>query len=180
MSARLEVVRRLIAEAHYLTEDYLLSLLQHSPFIPHDQLATYARGIIRFFSGDFVSASYILVPLLENALRHVLKAHGHDVSIFDDATQTQQDRTISSLFEQMRSELNAIFSVAIVADLERVFLSHLGPHLRHSVAHGLFHDSSPYSSDTVYGCSLIMRLCLVPLFSQREELQLRMAEIDRG
>jgi len=55
--------------------------------------------------GDFTSALYTLTPLLEASLRHFLKLNGHDVTIFDDATQTQQDRTISSLFEQMRDEL---------------------------------------------------------------------------
>src|SRR4029077_18984224 len=31
------------------------------------------RAFLRFFQGDFASAVYILTPLLENSLRHVLK-----------------------------------------------------------------------------------------------------------
>ena len=81
-------------------------ILQQSPFVPHELLGTFSRGFLRFFQGDFTSAAYILTPLLENSLRHVLRMNGHDVTTFDDASQTQQDRTISVLFEQMRDELD--------------------------------------------------------------------------
>ena len=109
------------------------------------------------------------MPLLENSLRYFLKQNGHDVSIFDDAAQTQ-DRTISSLFEQMRTELDSIFTEAITTDIEKVFLSKTGPHLRHPVAHGLLHDGDPSGTDAIYACWLIFRLCLLPLFSHRNEL----------
>lgn len=168
----IEAARRSILERHFLSDDIFKSLLQHSPFIPPDLIATFCRGFLRFFQGDFVSAIYILTPLLENSLRYVLKAHGHDVTMFDDATQTQQDRTISVLFEQMRTELDDIFTSAITTDIENVFLSKPGPQLRHSLSHGLFHDGTPYGADAIYGCWLIFRLCLLPLYPHREELQL--------
>jgi hypothetical protein len=171
VSTGIEVVRRVLNEQYYLSEDDTISLFRHSGFVPDDLVATFARGALRFIRGDFVSAIYILTPLLENSLRYVLKAHGYDVTIFDDTTQTQQDRTISSLIEQMRSELESIFTAAIIADIERVFLSRPGPYLRHSLAHGLFHDGTPYGADAIYGCALIIRLCLIPLFPNREKLQ---------
>jgi hypothetical protein len=115
VSVEIDVARRAICQQHYVSEGVFSELLQYSPFVPHDLLATFSRGFARFFEGDFVSATYILTPLLENSLRRVLKAHGHDVTIFDDATQTQQDRTISSLFEQMRAELEAVFTKAITS-----------------------------------------------------------------
>jgi hypothetical protein len=174
---QLEVIRRDINKRHFLSEQHFLLLLQQSPFVPHELVATFSRGFLRFYLGDFVSATYILTPLLENSLRHVLKAFGHDVTIFDDATQTQQDRTISSLFEQMRSELEAIFTPAIVADIERVFLTRPGPYLRHSLAHGLLHDGDPYGPDAIYGCALIVRLCLVPLFPHRDQLNAALARV---
>ena len=91
----------------------------------------------------------ILTPLLENSLRHILKAHGHDVSSFDDATGTQEDKSISILFQQMRSEMEAIFTKPIIADIEHVFLKKVGPSLRHRVAHGLLQDGSVF---TAAGC----------------------------
>jgi hypothetical protein len=168
----IETARRNIVSEHYLSDGLIRSLLQHSAFVPEDLVWTFSRGFLRFFQGDFTSATYILTPLLENSLRYVLKTSGHDVSIFDDATQTQEDRTISSLFEQMRAELDDIFSKPITTDIENVFLTKVGPHLRHSVSHGLLHDGTPYGPDAIYACWLMFRLCLIPLFPHMKELQL--------
>ncbi|MET3907060.1 hypothetical protein ABID59_001391 [Bradyrhizobium sp. S3.3.6] len=169
---KIETARQGIGADHFLSDDVFSRILAHSAFVPSDLVRTFSRGFLRFFQGDFVAALYILTPLLENSLRHVLKTHGHDVTIFDDATQTQQDRTISSLFEQMRNELDTIFGIAITADIERLFLKKPGPYLRHALSHGLLHDGDPYGPDAIYANWLIFRLCLIPLFHYREELQL--------
>lgn len=168
---QIEPARKTIVNQHYLSDDIFAVLLQHSPFVPPDLLGTFCRGFLRFFQGDFVSATYILTPLLENSLRHVLKASGHDVTTFDDATQTQKDRTIAQLLGQMRTELDDVFTNAISTDIENVFLSKPGPCLRHSLSHGLLHDDAPYGADAIYGCWLIFRLCILPLVPYREQLQ---------
>ncbi len=170
VSVVIEIARQTIMTNHFLPEDQLVSLLQQSPFVPSELVGTFSRGFLRFFQGDFTSATYTLTPLLENSLRYALKMHGHDVTTFDDATQTQQDRTISSLFEQMRGELDAVFTAGITTDIENVFLTCLGPHLRHDIAHGLAHDGTPYGADAIYGCWLIFRLCLLPLFPYRKQI----------
>lgn len=170
ISGQVEVARQSIARDHFLSDYLFTQILAHSPFVPNDLVKTFSRGFLRLFQGDFIGALYILTPLLENSLRHILRSYGHDVTIFDDATQTQQDRTISSLFEQMRGALNTIFGIAITTDIEHVFLKKPGPHLRHALAHGLLHDGDPYGPDAIYGCCLIFRLCLIPLFPYRDQL----------
>jgi hypothetical protein len=171
-SGGIEVALHVIAQEHFLSDDTFQALLAYSPFVPPDLRRTFSRGFIRFFQGDYVSALYILTPLLENSLRYVLKSHGHDVTIFDDATQTQEDRTISVLFEQMRNELDVVFGAAITADIENVFLKKVGPHLRHALSHGLLHDGTPHGDDAIYACWLIFHLCLLPLFEYRTQLEL--------
>ncbi len=168
----IEAARQTILDQHHLCEDIFRGLLRYSPFVPPDLIQTYSRGFARFFQGDSVSSVYILTPLLENSLRYVLKARGHDVTIFDDATQTQKDHTLSSLFQRMRQELDEIFSISITADIEHVFLTKPGPYLRHALSHGLLHDGDPYGPDALYGCWLIFRLCLLPLFPHSEKFQL--------
>jgi hypothetical protein len=98
-----------------------------------------------------------------------------DVSNFDDAAGTQEDKTISALFEQMRSEMEAIFTRPLVADIEHVFLKKPGPSLRHGVAHGLLQDSSAFTADAIYACWLIFRLCCAPLFAQKNEIEIIIA-----
>ncbi len=172
VSSKIEPARRTMTSAHYFSEDTFLALTSQSPFVPTDLSQTYARGFNRLFQGDLTSALYILTPLLEDSLRYVLKSHGHDVTTFDNAGQTQEDRTITSLYDAMRAELDGIFTRAITDDIERVFMSRPGPAIRHGVAHGLLHDGSPYGADSIYACWLIFRLCLFPLLPHREELGL--------
>ena len=172
VSGQIEPARRTMTSGHYLSDDVFYALTSQSPFVPQDLPQTFARGFNRFFQGDFTSALYILTPLLENSLRQVLKSHGHDVTTFDNAGQTQEDRTITALFDGMRSELDAVFGRDITEDISHVFLGRPGPAIRHGVAHGLLHDGSPYGVDAIYGCWLIFRLCLIPLFPYREELGL--------
>jgi len=164
----IQTARRLINEHAYVTDETFSAILRYSGFVPAELLRTYSRGFRRFFQGDPVSGLYILTPLLEASIRHVLKARGHDVSTFDNATKTQQDLTISAMFDQMRAELVDVFGGAIVADIESVFLSQPGPTIRHEVAHGLMGDNGPYGPDSSYACWLIFRLCLLPLFRNRE------------
>jgi hypothetical protein len=172
VASSVEVGRQAIARAHYLSDEVFARLLVYSAFVPRDTVMTYSRGFTRFFQGDFVSALYILTPLLENSLRHALKSHGHDVTKFDDARRIQADRTISSLYEQMRPELDSVFGDAITTDIDNVFLKKPGPYLRHSVSHGLLHDGDPYSDNSMYACWLIFHLCMLPLFRYRTQLTL--------
>ncbi len=169
---QVEPARQHITSRFHVSDDTFHALLQRSPFVPPDLLATFSRGFTRFFEGDFASALYILTPMLENSLRHVLKMSGHDVTSFDDARQVQEDRTISALFEQMRPELEATFGKAITADIDNVFLSKPGPSIRHALAHGLLDDGSPFGADAIYACWLIFRLCCIPLFGHRDQIEL--------
>ena len=151
----IEVARATIMLEHYLPEQTLFELLRHSPSVPPRLAGTAARGFARWFGGDMVSALCILTPMIEGILRHVLKQHDHDVTTFDDATGTQEDRTITSLYDAMRPELDAVFGQALTDDIHRVFLSKLGPSLRHGVAHALLSDGTPYGDDANYACWLI-------------------------
>lgn len=171
-AGQIEVARLSIVSELYLSDDIFAHLFVHSVFVPADLVMTFSRGFVRFFQGDMTGAVYILTPLLENSLRHVLKNHGHDVTKFDDAKMIQEDRTISSLFEQMREELDSIFGRPLTTDIENVFLKKSGPYLRHALSHGLLHDGDPYGADAIYGCWLIFRLCLLPLFPYWTQLAL--------
>ncbi len=166
----IDVARQIIANEHHVHADGILCLIGQSPAVPPELTSTFASGFTRMFQGDYTGATYTLVPNLEAMLRHVLKSVGHDVTIFDDASQTQQDRTISTMFEQMRSEIDGVFGAALTTDMENVFLVKPGPHLRHALAHGLLDDGSPHEAAAVYGCWLIFRLAMLPLFSYRNRL----------
>lgn len=168
--ANIDVARRTIMAEHRVSEEVLLNLLRHSPCIPPRLVHTVARGFTRWFQGDMVSAIYILTPLLEGILRHLLIHFGHDVTTMDNASMTQEDRTITSLYDAMRAELDVILGRAVTEDIRRVFLSKGGPSLRHGVAHALLSDGSPYSDDATYACWLIWMIAMRPLLPHWDHL----------
>ncbi|MCA0851008.1 DUF4209 domain-containing protein [Salipiger thiooxidans] len=148
----------------------MLDLVRHSPAVPPHLVLTTTRGFVRWFEGDMVSALYILTPLLEGMVRHLLKQHVHDVTTMDDASKTQEDRTITALYDAMRPEMDAILGRAVTEDIRRTFLSKLGPSLRHGVAHALLSDGTPYGDDATYACWLIWMIVMWPLLPYWDEI----------
>jgi hypothetical protein len=72
----------------------------------------------------------------------------------------------------MSGELEAFFGKPLLADLDHVFNARPGPALRHSLAHGLLHDRTPYDANAIYGCWLMFHICVAPLHHIRDQLQL--------
>ena len=90
-----------------------------SPFVPGDRVELFTTGFVRFFGGDFISALHILVPQLENSLRHILKQAGVEPSaIWSD--MTQENRTLSVMLDKDRDALEGIFGSAIVFEIENL------------------------------------------------------------
>lgn len=171
VEGQIKVVVRNLANRFPISEEDILPLCRESPFVPADLSRTYARGLTAFFHGDMTTAISILTPLLEASLVYVLKGHDIDVVRHDEEEGTQEDMTITQLFKSLRNELDDIFGEAITADIDRVFLARSGPGLRHAVAHGTMSDQTPYMSDAIYACWLMLRLCLLPLFNRYKELR---------
>ena len=167
----IDVARQIIMETFNVSTADIWCLLQHSPFVPAELRYTYSHGFTKFFQGDFISALYILTPLLEASIKHVLKSLSVDVSLFNSASEVQEDRGLSSIFDNLRDDLIKVFSAKIVENIDNVFLSKFGPHLRHSVAHGLLTDGDPFAPDAIYACWLIYHLCIIPLASVRDQLR---------
>jgi hypothetical protein len=164
--------RRAILSDHLIADDIFTWLLIQSPFVPPTLLNSYARGFTRFFQGDMTSALYILTPQLEASLRYVLKNRGLDVSVFDTNTKIQRDLTLSNLFDILGEEIDKIFTPAIAADINRLFSQRPGPAVRHSLAHGLLHDGSPYDADGIYAIWLMFKLCVLPLLRFADSINL--------
>jgi hypothetical protein len=176
VEGQINVVIRNLAMHYPIVEDDLFLLCRESPFVPTDLTRTYARGLTAFLHGNMTVALSVLTPLLEASLVYVLKGHGIDVVRHDQEAGTQEDMSITQLFQNFRDNLNSIFGKAIVDDIERVFLSRSGPGLRHAVAHGTMNDRTPYSSDARYACWFMLHLALLPLFPRYAELRATVGE----
>ncbi|MBM7404972.1 MULTISPECIES: DUF4209 domain-containing protein [Sphingomonas] len=123
---------------------------------------TFSLGFARMFEGDFISAANILIPQLENAIRYVLKnANVHSAKMMSDLTQ--DDRSLSGLLVHMRKEMEGVFGVDLVHEIDLLFNYRPGPALRHEAAHGKLTDGLSFSADAIYACWLIYQMTVAPL-----------------
>jgi hypothetical protein len=164
----IEPVRLLLNKLIWIEERHFNPIVWQSAFVPQLQAPLYALGFARFFQGDPASAAYLLIPQLEPSLRHILKAHGGDpTKRRDDATE--EDRSLDAIITNHRAELTNILGAPLLEELERVFNLKPGPALRHDVAHGQMSAGQCYSSDVIYACWLLYRVCCLFLMQKWDE-----------
>ena len=158
----IEPARRTIHAEHGLDLDDLQYLAEMSPFVPRDRTYLFGLGFTRFLNGDFASALHILVPQLENSLRHILRLAGQDPSAIQ-SDMTQEDRSLSVMLDKDRDALERVFGNAIMYEIENLFDVRCGPAIRHRLAHGLISVPECLSPDSVYASWFMFRLCCLPL-----------------
>ena len=172
---QIEPARQVIQIEHPLDRRDFFPIAEMSPFVPGNRANMFSLGFSRFFGGDFVSALHILVPQLENSLRHVLKQHGIDPSVIH-SDMTQENRSLSGLLDNEREALEKIFGPAIVFEIDNLFNFRGGPALRNRVAHGSMSDAACHSAEAIYACWFVFHLCCLPLFHHWREVS---EELDR-
>jgi hypothetical protein len=145
-----------------LEERHFDAIIAHSPFIPPGHEHLFALGFARFFQGDDASAAHLLIPQLENSLRYALLNAAEDSSKMKPDL-LQEDRSLSGLLESMRTELERIFGVDVIYEIDLLFTYRPGPALRHEMAHGKMSAGACYHPSAVYACWLIYRLTCLPL-----------------
>lgn len=161
---QLEPARRFLAGEFPLSERHFRFIVLQSPFVPRHHAATFALGFARLMQGDMLSAGPILIPQLEHCLRHVLINSSTDTSKMRNDL-TQEDRSLSTLLDNYRDELVAIFGEDIVLHIDLIFNHRPGPALRHEFAHGKVGDRSYADSAIYYACFFIYLLVCIPLLS---------------
>jgi hypothetical protein len=162
--------RGTINAEHGITANKLLPLVEASPFVPPGYEFLFAHGFARWFGGDQIAAVSILVPQLENSLRYILINAGEDVTTMKN-DGTQEDRSITSLFDSMRDQIVRIVGQAIAYEIENLFLFRGGPVVRHAVAHGQLPAGGFFSNDAEYACWLIFQLCCLPLIPHWSDVE---------
>ena len=171
-----EPARHLIQSEHPLDRRDLRPIAEMTPFVPADRVDLVTTGLARFLGGDFFSALHILVPQLENTLRHILRHAGRDPSVIQ-SDMTQEDRTLSVMLAKEREPLEGMLGPAIVFEIENLFDFRAGPAIRHQLAHGLISAGECYDTDSIYACWFIFRLYCLSLFPHWEYLAERLDQL---
>ena len=161
--------RHLMQAEHPLEVGHFLPLVQMSPFVPPGREHIFAQGFARFFGGDFISSTYLLVPQVENSIRYILKISGGDPSRIKP-DMTQENLTLSSILDNKKEQLEQIFGDDILFEIDNLFNVKGGPSLRHEVAHGLCSDGACNGPESIYGCWFVFHLCCLPLLQHWEKV----------
>lgn len=165
---KIEVARRITMDRWPIQERHVLPIVQHSPFIPDGHHEIFLRGLARMFQGDYLTACHLLFPQLENSLRYVLMLHGHDPTKIEQDL-TQGDRTLSTMLDIKRKELEQIFGVDMIYQIDIFFNFRPGPSLRNEQAHGKLPDRAFHHDSLKYACWIIFYLVTVPLYRSWQE-----------
>jgi hypothetical protein len=102
-----------------------------SPFLPIDRLRIFFSGIYEGFSHNFEAASYILVPQIENAFKHIARTNQVVVTRYQD--KEQFDNTMGGCL----SKIKPILTEDIFLELQDFLTETSGQNFRNNLLHGI-------------------------------------------
>lgn len=133
------------------------TLVRNNPFVPPSHEEIFLRGIHAGFHGDFIVAAHLLVPQVENSLRHVLEEQGVDVSNLQ-SDRTQPVKILSGLLAM--EPAMKVLGASLHWEIRGHLLEKTGFDFRNRVAHGFVGDAECSSVAGVATWWLVLRLCL--------------------
>ena len=159
-AAYIDPARLQILNDHHPTFQDLLFLVRDNPFVPPGHEGIFLRGIHAGFHGDFLVASHLLVPQIENSLRHILESNGVDVSnLMSDGTQPV--KVLGAIFGMEAT--TKICGESLCFELRGHLIQKTGYDFRNVIAHGFASEANCYSNAALSTWWLVLRICLTPL-----------------
>jgi hypothetical protein len=129
----IEPGRSLICEEHRLRLCDLAFLVHANAFVPPGHEYIYLRGIHAGFCGDFLAASHLLIPQLEQSIRLMLRSRGVITSTLEGNVQMERDLGWLLTHE---TAVEA-FGDDLLFDLRGILIEKFGENLRNNMCHGL-------------------------------------------
>lgn len=156
----IEPARMQIFNDHQPSNSDLRFMVMNNPFVPPGHEEIYLRGIHAGFYGDFIEASHLLVPQIENSIRHVLESQGIDVTnLMSDGTQPV--KVLGALLT--KEETTQIFGKELCFVLRGCLIEKSGFDFRNKLAHGFLTAEECFSAASGYIWWLVLRILLTPL-----------------
>ena len=154
---------------HHISPKDLVEISTNSPFIPPDRREIFLRGLYHGFILDYMVASSLLVPQIENSIRYVLQQHRVIVSKYD-SEGIQEEYNLCNLLYKV-PQVKEIFGQDLLFDLQGLLQVRFGSNLRNRLAHGLVTDNEYMSWPSAYAWGLVLHLCCAPLLARRSAVQ---------
>lgn len=132
-------------------------VLADRPFVPPGHEVIFAHGLLAGFRSDFLVASHLLVPQIEQSIRYLLTLS--DVIPYGlDDDRIQKAHLLDTVLR--RPETARILGEEVVYDLKVLLVDHLGTNLRNRLSHGLMRTEEFGGWPTIYLWWVVLRLCL--------------------
>jgi Domain of unknown function (DUF4209) len=151
----IEPARLALMEEHAVRRRDLHFLVLNNPFIPPGHEGFYIRGLQAGFYGDWLQATHLLVPQIENSIRYVLNQNGVITTTLRNGIQKEKD--INELLPS--DEVKDVLGEDLVFDLRGILIERFGHNLRNESAHGLMPEAAFYDAASVYLWWLILHIC---------------------
>lgn len=124
----------------------LLFLTRNNPFVTPGHEAIIIWGVLAGFQGDWMVASALLIPQVEQMMRRALETNGVDASTFD-RDGTQPAKMFGGIFALPETE--QFFGESLCFELKGHLIEKTGYDLRNRIAHGLATDATMMSTGVV-------------------------------
>jgi hypothetical protein len=150
---------------HHCSEEMVFTFIRDNPFIPHGFEYLYAKGLHAGLTGDFIVATHLLIPQLENCLRHILQENGVETTTLN-TFKLQERLRIGAILEHPK--LSEVIGINMVLDFQALLVERKYGNLRNEVSHGLIPSDYFYQPSIVYLWWLALRFCLLPFINPRK------------
>jgi hypothetical protein len=137
----------------------LLPIVVNNPMVPEDREMLFLRAFQAGLLGDFVVALHLLVPQVENSIRHLLKLRGTSDTRMD-ADGTERVLYLTELL--FREDVQDMLGVDLAFDLQALLVDHMGANMRGRGSHGLLPYEATVGPDSIYLWWTMLRLCFIP------------------
>lgn len=176
VAGKISPMRNVITAEHPLSIDVFMPIMQASAFVPPGHEYIFSKGAICFFGGDDLEAAHLLLPQLENSLRHILSLSGVDSTRMNQ-DGTQEEAMLSRLLSEYREPLRSIVPEPLLNEIDLLFNFRGGPSVRHELAHGKMPAGEFWSSDVVYSSWLILHIATLPVLRMWDQIEREIARL---
>lgn len=165
---RLIPMIHLINEKFYFEERHIVELFHFDSFVPDGYEVLFAKGIYYFLKQKFVEASMILVPMVENSLRHILSEKQPTIYKKNAEEIFSNKIKIYDLIELVQKEnlLDTTMSFHL-----KELMTDAQYNVRNYIAHGLYPEDMFYTKHVIVLLFIIFVLSLDMAYSY-EDIQL--------
>lgn len=130
--AIIQVLKQIMDLEKMLEKNFVYGLVEfsRSKFIPEGREIMYAQGLYEGFNNNYIAAAHLLVPQIENSLKHIGELKGINMTLYEK--KVQHDNTFGGCLDKIE-----ILSPNLVMELRNFFTDNSAVNFRNDLLHGL-------------------------------------------